>query len=365
MSQVRLTRRHALHMGAAVAALPPTLSLTRPGGHQVRRTRWHVTSDRGTRIAVREVWHTGAVDRRLPPVVLLHGARVPGIASFDLPVAGGSLAADLARAGYRVHVMDARGYGNSTRPSAMDRPPLEHPPLAVGTDVVRDIAAVVGRVRHGAGGGAVALVGWATGGHWLAWYASQAAPASVSHLVLYNSLYGAVDGHPSLGRGSHYEDPERPGEFNAAAFGAYRLSTGASLLPSWDDSIPVDDKSRWRDPEVVRAYVTAALASDPTSAEREPASFRAPTGALSDSFYLATGHKLWDARGIDAKTLVLRSEFDFWSRPEDVPTLRADLVKAAKVRTVELAGATHFAHLDRTDKGRGQLLDELLAWLET
>jgi hypothetical protein len=29
------------------------------------------------------------------PILLLHGARVPGMASFDLPVRGGSFAADL------------------------------------------------------------------------------------------------------------------------------------------------------------------------------------------------------------------------------------------------------------------------------
>ena len=45
---------------------------------------------------------------------MAHGARVPGIASFDLPVANGSLAADLAqRSGRPIYVMDARGYGVS------------------------------------------------------------------------------------------------------------------------------------------------------------------------------------------------------------------------------------------------------------
>ncbi|WP_430515677.1 alpha/beta fold hydrolase, partial [Inquilinus limosus] len=48
------------------------------------------------------------------PIILVHGARVPGIASFDLDVPGGSLAADLAeRLGRAVYVMDARGYGGS------------------------------------------------------------------------------------------------------------------------------------------------------------------------------------------------------------------------------------------------------------
>lgn len=352
-------RRRVLRYGAALGAAP-LLPQARPGG--VRRTAWHLRSDRGIRIAVRDVWHARALDRRLPPVVLLHGARVPGAASFDLPVRGGSLAADLAEAGHRVHIMDARGYGGSTRPPVMDGPPQGNPPLAAGAEVVRDVAAVVAAVRRRGRGRPVALVGWATGGHWLGWYASRF-PSAVSHLVLYNSLYGAVDGHPTLGRGSSYEDPERPGEFNAALYGSHRYSTGASLLPSWDDGIPIDDKDRWRDPKVVDAYVHEALASDPTSGDRRPPSFRAPTGALSDSFYLATGRRLWSARTIRAGTLVLRSEHDFWSRPEDVPTLRADLVNAARVRTVELPNATHYAHLDRDHRGRGHLLAELLNWL--
>ncbi|WP_433324477.1 alpha/beta hydrolase [Spirillospora sp. CA-294931] len=346
------TRRHVLRLGAGLGALPLA-----PGGRgRIERARWHVHGDPGIRVAVREVWHTGAFERRLPPVVLLHGARVPGAASFDLPVEGGSLAADLAAAGHRVHIMDARGYGASSRPSPTGRP------LATGAEVVRDIAAVVRAVRHRTRAESVALVGWATGAHWFGWYATRS-PRTVSHLVLYNSLYGALDGHPTLGRGSQYEDPARPGEFNAAAFGSYRLSTGASLLPSWDDTIPVEDKTRWRDPEVAAAYVAAALGSDPTSCERRPPSFRAPTGALSDSFYLATGRKLWDARDVRARTLVLRSELDFWSRPGDLDGLRAELTRAADVRAVTLPAATHFAHLDRPARGRARFLREVLRWL--
>ncbi|WP_220448209.1 alpha/beta hydrolase [Nonomuraea diastatica] len=318
-------------------------------------------SGSGIRIALREVWAPGR-GRDLPPVLLLHGARVPGEASFDLPVDGGSLAADLALAGHRVHIMDARGYGASTRPAEMDDPPLENPPLATGVDVVQDVAAAVRGIQARSRRRAVALVGWATGAHWLGWYASRY-PGAVSHLVFYNSLYGAVDGHPTLGRGSQYEDPERPGEFNTGKFGAYRLSTGESLIPSWDSSIPVEDKTQWRDPNVVDAYVRLALASDPTSEQRQPPSFRAPTGALSDSFYLAIGRKLWHAGTITAKTLIVRSELDFWSREEDVPTLKADLRRAQAVRTVTLEQATHYTHLDREERGRGALIKELTTWL--
>ncbi|GAA2207454.1 alpha/beta fold hydrolase [Nonomuraea monospora] len=341
-----------------VITLVTAMSLGAEPRDQVKRSDFQVTSDPGVRIAVREVSVQGA-GRDRPPVLLLHGARVPGVASFDLRVPGGSLAEDLARAGHRVYVMDARGYGGSTRPAALSRPAEENRPAVRSDEVVRDIAAVVDRI---APEGEVALLGWATGAHWLGQYAA-ANPGRVSHLVLYNTLYGPVDGHPTLGRGSDNEDPAHPGRFNAAAYGAYRFSTGASLLPSWDSSIPAEDKTTWRDPALVDAYVKAALASDPTSGTRTPPSLRAPSGAMEDSFYLATGRQLWDAGTITARTLIVRSERDFWSRPQDVTRLREHLVHARDVREVELPEATHYVHLDRADRGRERFVREVVNFL--
>ncbi|MER5265602.1 alpha/beta fold hydrolase [Actinosynnema sp. NPDC002837] len=340
-----------LAMAATITQAPPS--------DQVVRKDWKVRGEAG-HLGVREV--RTARSARGRPVLLLHGARVPGVASFDLPVPGGSLAADLAREGHRVFIVDARGYGASDRPEALDAPPSANPPAVTGEQVVSDIASVVDRLRATTGHDRVDLVGWATGGHWAAWYASEH-PDRVAHLVIYNSLYGAIDGHPVLGRGSDYEDPARPGHFDDARHGAYRLSTGPGLLRGWDAAIPVDDKSAWRDPRVAAAYVEHAVASDPTSADREPPSFRAPTGALKDSFHLATGRRLWHAGTITARTLVLRGEHDFWSREGDVTTLVADLDRAADVRAARLDGATHFAHLDRAGHGRDRLLDEVVRWL--
>jgi hypothetical protein len=56
------------------------------------------------------------------PLILLHGARVPGLASFDLAVPDGSLAEELALAGHRVFVMHARGvYAVQRKPVAAGR----------------------------------------------------------------------------------------------------------------------------------------------------------------------------------------------------------------------------------------------------
>ncbi|MGP4016615.1 alpha/beta fold hydrolase [Saccharopolyspora sp. 5N708] len=353
-----MLRRIASVAVAIVAALMPG---TGSAEESLVRRDFSVRSDPGVHIAVREV-RSAAGQPPKRPVLLLHGARVPGIASFDLPVAGGSLAADLALAGHPVFIVDARGYGGSTRPQALALPPDAGPPAVRSDAVVRDVAAVVDRIAQHSDDGKIALLGWATGGHWLGQYAA-ANPDRVSHLVLYNTLYGPSDGHPTMGRGSDSEDPDHPGRFNAARFGAYRFNTADSLLPSWDSSIPVEDKAAWRDPAVLDAYQTAALASDPTSDTRTPASFRAPSGAMEDSFYLTTGRQLWDASLITASTLILRSENDFWSRPADSELLASHLVHARAVRNVQLADATHYVHLDRAERGRAQFLTEVREFL--
>jgi pimeloyl-ACP methyl ester carboxylesterase len=326
----------------------------------VVRTDMAVASAPGTAIYMREVMPRGAV--RGAPVLLIHGARVPSVASFDLPVAGGSLAADLAAAGLRVFLMDVRGYGRSTRPARMNEPPVPGAPLVRSSEAVEDIDAVVEAIRQRTKSGRVALVGWAAGGHWAGLYATRH-HAKLSALVLYNTIYGGGSNHPGFGKGSDLEDAKRPGTFNRGLYGAWRWNDAASLLRAWDASIPVADKSAWRDPRVAEAYVREALASDPESARQRPPAFRAPTGALADTFEIAAGGQAWDAGLVQCRTLIVSSERDFWSRAEDRERLQAHLVNAGEVKVVLLPGATHFAHLDRPARGRSALLEAMAAFL--
>jgi pimeloyl-ACP methyl ester carboxylesterase len=363
----------------------------------VSRQDFQVTTKDGIRLFVREL-RPSAIDEGKEPLILIHGARVPGIASFDLAVPGGSLAADLAvRIDRLVYVMDARGYGGSQRPAALDEPADANRPQVHAYEVVRDIAAVAAAAEQRSGSHSVALLGWATGGMWAAYYASLY-PERVGHLVTLNALYGGSDRHPQLGPGSPVSDPAHPDRLSPKIGAYYPLSLiresemmqkaeiresvsilsltarisdsgyyarndAASLLPSWDRSIPVSDKAVWRDPALIVAYQMAALASDPLSNTQTPPAFRAPMGAIEDSFYQASGRRLFDASSITSPVLIIRSERDFWSRPGDAQSFAHDAVHAALVRVLVLPDATHYVHLDRPERGRDQLIREVTSFL--
>jgi pimeloyl-ACP methyl ester carboxylesterase len=147
------------------------------------------------------------------------------------------------------------------------------------------------------------------------------------------------------------------------SLGADSLRDAPNLVRAWEASIPVADKAAWRDPRVAAAYTAAAIASDPTSSQRDPPSVRVPSGPLRDSYELAGGTRAWNAEAIRGATMVVRGELDFWSRPEDVAALRRELVHARRVEIVELPGATHFVFLDRPEHGRARLVATLCAFL--
>lgn len=326
----------------------------------ITRKDMFVSSTPGLQIFVREVKTKNSLGS---PILLIHGARVPSLASFDLPVANGSLAEDLAKAGHTVYLTDARGYGRSTRLPEMSQAREKKPALVRSNEVVQDIATVVTEIQKRTKSKRVAMFGWATGGHWAGQYAAMF-PDNVSHIIILNSLYGATSGHTQLGPGSPLEDPQNKGRFNQAAYGSYRLNREETLTGSWDTSIPIADKTHWYDPALVAAYKKAAMESDPTTTTRTPHSFRSPAGAMEDSFYLASGRQFWDASLIKARVFVIRGELDFWSRPDDLTKLAEHLVHAEKVETWTIPQATHFIHLDRPERGRTELIKRVAEFLK-
>ncbi|MDJ0703869.1 MAG: alpha/beta fold hydrolase [Leptolyngbyaceae cyanobacterium MO_188.B28] len=323
----------------------------------VSRVDVFVESDPGIEIFVREVMPSSPPTG--VPILLIHGGGPGGIASFDLDVPGYSLAADFAQAGHRVYIMNVRGWERSTRPRVLDEPANRNPPAVRSEEAVRDIGAVVEWIRDHTEQPNVALIGWATGGHWAGLYTSRHNDR-VSHLIMLNSLYGVDAPWPLTER---FEDPDEPGAFNASG-GAYRLVDYDGFLRGWNNSIPVDDKTQWRDPAVADVYARTAVQLDPTSQTRTPSSARIPTAYREESFNLAQGYRYWEAGNIYTPTLFVRGTLDFWSRPEDVVAIASELVNAPVAQTITISGATHYLFNDRPERGRTLFIEEVLTFLK-
>lgn len=338
-----------------VVSTPDTTAEMSAAATEISRTDFRVESDPGIEIFVREVIPQ-SVSAGVP-ILLIHGGGPGGLASFDLEVPDYSLAADFAKAGHRVYVMNVRGWEASTRPAGLDEPADNNPPLVTSGEAVRDIDAVVDWIRDRTSQ-PVALVGWATGGHWAGMYTSQNNEA-VSHLVMLNSLYGV---NAPWALSERFQDPDNPGRFNPEG-GAYRLVDYDGFLRGWDNSIPVDDKTQWREPAVADAYAHTAVALDPTNTTRTPPSARIPTAYREESFNLAQGDQYWHAADIYTPTLAIRGELDFWSRPDDLLALETELINAPAIEIVTIPDATHYVFNDRPERGRRQFIQAVLTFL--
>jgi pimeloyl-ACP methyl ester carboxylesterase len=316
-----------------------------------------VESEPGIQLFVREV-RASMTEETGVPVLLIHGGGPGSLANFDSTVPLYSLAEDIANVGHVVYLMDVRGFGNSTKPPAMDSKEESTTPAVSSVEALRDIAAVVTWILGRSSERKVALLGLGAGGHWAALYAVKNSD-KVSHLVMLNTLYGVKAPWPM---GKTLADPNNPDAFNPAA-GAYRLVDAAGLMADWDNAIPGEDKFKWHDPRVTVAYVKLALAGDPTANTRKPPSIRIPQAVFKEHFEMSQGKKYWDAKDITVPTLYVRGTRDHWSRPEDLQALNAELVNAPRKQIVVLHDATYFFHLDRPEKGRAAFVQEVIMFI--
>ncbi len=321
---------------------------------EIERSDLRLESSDGVGLVLREVTAPANVDSRVP-ILLMHGTRIPGLSEYDLEVPGGSFAADLARQGHRVGILDARGFGRSDRPAEMQAPPRPGRALYRTLELTRDVDAAVDFLRRVSGYDKVAAFGWGVGGTCVMAHAALQ-PEKISHLMLYNMVYGASAEHPRFRIGSIWDDPERPGRFNDRRFGNYTYNEVGMLGVEWARQIPIADKDAWRDPAMLAAFEQALIDGDPTARDRDPPTYRSPNGMLEDLFLMATGHILIHASQVVAKVMIIRPEFDTLSRADDIDALVADLIHAEEVDLWEPPNTTHYLLLDRPERGRDALL---------
>ena len=318
-----------------LASVAATVALGAPAlNADVVRTDFQVQSEPGINLFVREV-RSAETGEQAAPVLLLHGARVGGLASFDVDVSDMSLAEDLAEAGYAVYVADLRGYGRSSFPASMEGDRFASPPAVPTAEAVEDVKTILDMIAERHPDAPISAFGWATGSHWLA--ATEAAhPGAIDRLVFFNSVYG---GQGDWRLTANFAVEGAPAKFNYEKFGSYRLSDADSLVGRWTEAEGIGDA-------FIARYVELAMEGDPTAGTRDPASFRHPSGPIADTLRAVNDAPLYDAGEMHSSVLILRSGNDFWSRPVDATTMAQDLTAAADVTVHELPGASHYIHLE-------------------
>lgn len=280
---------------------------------------------------------------------MIHGGGPGATSSFDLPVEHGSFAETLAKKGIQLYLVNIRGWEQSTLPQY----DYSDSSLVVGScvEAVADIQSAVTWILNNENVSKVNLFGWATGGHWVSAYSIDF-PETVHKIISLNSLYG-VGAAWSLRE--YFVSEHDSMLFNKKGF--FRVSPSKNLTRSWSRTIPVEDKQQWRDPVVEQAYreYSSSFGSD-TSVMKVPGGYR------EESFYMSLGKKYWDARDIKVPALILRTELDFWSRPEDLTAIEKEMVNAPRSRFLTIPG-THYVFLDRPERGKNVLVEEMLEFL--
>jgi pimeloyl-ACP methyl ester carboxylesterase len=326
---------------------------------RIAKTDTQIDGADGVKLFVREKMAEGNTQFSNDNVVLfLHGATAPATCDFDLSYKDYSWADWMVKHGFVVYMGDYRNYGYSSREPAMDQPPAKNQPVTRSYLALRDIEAMVNHIKATRGVGKVTLIGWSWGAMMAGYYASLHGE-NVNKLVLYAPLYN-FNNHTNLGPGSGLQDKRKPYQFNFA-LGAYRLASESANTGRWNGEIPVENKDEYREAAVPVEFWKECMATDPTSATRNPPSLRAPNGVLEDSFYQATGRPLWHAANIYVPTLVIAGAYDTWSYPDDREGLMRDLVHAPVKRSVLIPDATHFVLFE---KNRQMFFEEILKFMK-
>jgi pimeloyl-ACP methyl ester carboxylesterase len=252
-------------------------------------------------------------------VLFVHGATYAGRAAFD--VAGRSWLRAVAESGRAAYAVDARGYGDSERPSALDAPPEANDPVVRAETAATDAATALADLpdRHEA----VHLVGYSWGTTTSGLLTTERG-ADVASLVQYAPVYQPPESH---------RDRFAPGDPPTA----YRTVERADARQRW-----ADQRAAGSVPEDAFAAFWETLA--PSGQGIADDEIRAPNGTLVD-LTAAIDERPYDAGAIDVPTLVVRGSLDTASTRPDALAL-FDALSVADRTYTEIAGGTHFLQLE-------------------
>ncbi|MET9952051.1 alpha/beta fold hydrolase [Streptomyces sp. NPDC006339] len=227
--------------------------------------------------------HPGSPRR---PVLMLHGRSIPAAAGFDLPYKKYSWAAELAKAGFDVYIMELQGSGLSTRPKMhthknVSPAPAQRALLSPNPNATPytgpveyaaqlnnsrsdwdEVGTVVDFVLRRTGATKLDLIGWSAAAQQLGPYAIQN-PGKVRSLFLTAPIF------PPNGRGSKPgTDFDAPVPLPVTTVGAFdypmTVSSKAGLEAAWEKDLDCPDQ---RENGMVEEVWKAIIAVDTVGAD--------------------------------------------------------------------------------------------------
>lgn len=296
---------------------------------------------------------SSALDLRLPPMLLLHGATF-GARLFDLPRLGYSLMAALASEGRAVYAVDIRGFGTSLGGAAMAEPPSRNPPFAGVDEAIEDIAAAVDVIVRRQQAPALDLVGFSWGAIAAARYAGDN-PEKIVRLALYAPLYAEINATWL----AHVAGSQDSGHL-PETLGAYRLVTLDGVIRRWDADLPTANSSVYREDGIAELVFEMLSALDPHASSRLPPAFRCPNGPLADIARIFEGQPLYDPAKLTMPTLLVRGDDDTTSTHSAAVRLLDEIASPQK-RYCVVAPGSHFLCIERNRAKLYEQLNEFFA----
>ncbi|WP_244147078.1 alpha/beta hydrolase [Paraburkholderia bryophila] len=275
----------------------------------------------------------------------MHGATYGSGSLYDTAIGGYSFMDYLACAGFDVYAVDARGYGESTRPQQMNLPSSQSEPIGRTESGIRDFTTAVNFVLRTSGIARLNVIGMSWGG-------------SVT------GAFTARNGHKvrKLGLVAPQWISDRPIPLDAGgSLGGYRVVRAADARERWVGAAP-----EWKRDTLIpeggfTAWLNNTLRSEPDDELRKNQSIRAVNGPVQDiREFWAAGKPFYDPGQIEVPVLLIHGEWDI-----DVPlALMQDyfvhLTGSPNKRWLELGEATHMLMLE---KNRVQAYDALAGFL--
>lgn len=273
-------------------------------------------------------------------VLFVHGLPGPASVIFDVGVPGYSWLDYVAERGFDAFTLDIRGFGRSTRPPEMKESPDQNLPLVRADQVMRDIDVAVDYIRSKRKVDKVNIIGHSIGASWSALYATMH-PQKVNKLVMYGAIYGKNSTFVST-----FGDPTNP-DRPYLEMGAYRYLSQKGILDQWDGWIKPEFQDEWREREVIDAWISTLLSSDPTAKQRTPESIQVPNGPYIDWHEIHAGRSLFDPARIKAPTMIVRGSAEELMSNEAAEELLQKLTSAPSKRRLDIGDSTHYALLEK------------------